>query len=133
MKILVVDDDLINRKFLSAMLLGFGEIDSASSGFEAVEFVKIGLAEGNAYDLIFLDIMMPDMDGIETLQKIRKIEEDNGIHIGNGSKIIMATALADKQDVFSAFSKGCEYYLIKPIQQERVFELLNEMGFSNNR
>ncbi len=130
MKILVVDDDLINRKFLCAMLLGFGEIDSACSGFEAIELVKKALESSESYDLIFLDIMMPDLDGIETLQEIRKIEEDKGIHIGNGSKIIMATAMADKQDVLSAFSKGCEYYLIKPIQQEKVFELLNEMGFS---
>ncbi len=131
MKILVVDDDLINRKFLCAMLLGFGEIDPASSGFEAIDFVKKGLKMGELYDLIFLDIMMPDLDGIETLQEIRKVEEDNGIQIGNGSKIIMATALAEKQDVLQAFAKGCEYYLIKPIQQEKLFELLNELGFSN--
>ncbi len=125
MKILVVDDDLINRKFLSAMLLGFGEIDSVCSGFEAIEFVKKALEASEPYEVIFLDIMMPDMNGIETLQEIRKIEENNGIQFGDGSKIIMATALADKQDVLSAFSKGCEYYLIKPIQQEKVFELLN--------
>lgn len=130
MKILIVDDDLINRKFLNAMLSGYGEIEMAKGGVEAVELVTQAIEQGEKFDVIFLDIMMPDMDGIEALQEIRSIEKQNNIALAEGSKIVMVTALADKQNVLSAFSKGCEYYLVKPIQQAKVFELLDEMGFS---
>ena len=130
MKTLIVDDDPINRKFFKAMLDGFGEIDLARSGIEAIEYVNQQLKTQKSYDVIFLDIMMPEMDGIETLQKIRQIEEINGINLGDGSKVVMVTALEDKENVLSAFSKGCEYYIIKPVQQTKVFELLQEMGFS---
>ncbi len=129
MKILIVDDDLINRKFLMAMLMGVGEIDQAKNGFEALDLVKAGIKAEATYDVIFLDIMMPDLDGIETLQEIRSYEAEKGILLEQGVKIVMVTALADKQNVLSAFSKGCEYYLVKPIQQSKMFDLLNEMGF----
>lgn len=129
MKLLVVDDDLINRKFLKAMLTGLGEIELAKNGNEAVAFIKESIEQGNPYDVVFLDIMMPDLDGIETLQAIRDFEQHQGIEEEKATKVVMVTALADKQNVLDAFSRGCEYYLVKPIQQAKVFELLNEMGF----
>jgi two-component system chemotaxis response regulator CheY len=128
MRILVVDDDRINRKFLGAMLTGVGEIDMATNGREAIDAVKKSLSESKPFDIIFLDIMMPDLNGIEALQEIRKVEESQGIRLNEGTKIVMVTALADKQNVLSAFSKGCEYYLVKPVQQAKMFELLEEMG-----
>ncbi|MCP4750269.1 MAG: response regulator [Proteobacteria bacterium] len=133
MKILIVDDDLINRKFLKAMLTGYGETDMAADGVEAVEYVKKGLETNDVYDVVFLDIMMPNMDGHQTLQKIREIEDENNIVVGDGSKIVMVTALANKENVLSAFSDGCEYYLVKPLQQTRLFDLMKEMGFGSNR
>ncbi|MBU2512467.1 response regulator [bacterium] len=129
MKALIVDDDLINRKFLKAMLMGICEVDLAKSGYEAIDLVKASIEEAATYDVIFLDIMMPDLDGIETLQEIRNHEVKKGIPFEKGAKIVMVTALADKENVLSAFSKGCEYYLVKPIQQGKMFDLLKEMGF----
>lgn len=132
MKILIVDDDKINRKFLNAMLVGVGQIEMAKNGQEAIDMVTDSLSKSDPFDVIFLDIMMPEMDGIETLQNIRSVENDNDILLEDGAKIVMVTALADKQNVLSAFSKGCEYYLVKPVQQSKVFSLLEEMGFDTS-
>lgn len=129
MRILIVDDDRINRKFLNAMLTGIGEIEMAANGQEAIDHVSEGIKQENPFDVIFLDIMMPDMDGIETLQAIRSVEKEHDIQLNQGAKVVMVTALADKQNVLSAFTKGCEYYLVKPVQQGKVFALLEEMGF----
>ena len=129
MRILIVDDDRINRKFLNAMLTGIGEIEMAANGQEAIDNVTDGINQENPFDVIFLDIMMPDMDGIETLQAIRSVEKEHDIQLNQGAKVVMVTALADKQNVLSAFTKGCEYYLVKPVQQGKVFALLEEMGF----
>ncbi len=129
MKFLIVDDELTNRKLLNSMLEDVGDCDIAVNGKEAVEYFENSLKEKDFYDVVFLDIKMPVMDGHETLKRIRVIEEENGIFIGNGVKIVMVTALGDKQNILSAFHEGCEYYLVKPFQQAKLFELLEEMGY----
>jgi two-component system, chemotaxis family, chemotaxis protein CheY len=128
MRILIVDDDLINRKFLKAMLTGYGDIFMAEDGTAAIELIREGIKQQNPFDIIFLDIMMPRMNGHETLIEIRQIEKANDILLGNGAKVVMVTALANQENVLTAFSEGCEYYLVKPVQQSRLFELMAEMG-----
>lgn len=128
-KMLIVDDELTNRKLLHTMLEDVGYCDIAVNGQEAVDYFKMAIAEKTPYDVIFLDIKMPVMDGHETLKQIRKIEADHAIHIGNGSKIVMVTALGDKENILSAFHEGCEYYLVKPFQQQKLYQLMTEMGF----
>ena len=130
MKILIVDDDLINRKLLKALLSGFGDCDIAVDGTEAIDQVNSGLDTDQPYDIVFLDIMMPGMNGHETLQEIRILEEKRGVSVGSGTKVVMVTALGDSRNVLAAFSEGAEYYLVKPIHQKKLFDLMDEMGFS---
>ena len=103
MRFLIVDDDLTNRKLLHTMLEDVGQCDIAVNGKEAIEYFQMGLNDKEFYDVIFLDIKMPVMDGHETLKRIRKIEDENGIYIGAGVKVVMVTALGDKQNILSAF------------------------------
>jgi two-component system, chemotaxis family, chemotaxis protein CheY len=127
MRILIVDDDIINQKLLNAILADFGTVDLAENGKEAITLVKNNFKENKYYDIIFLDIMMPVMNGHETLREIRRLEELEGIHLGNGIKIVMVTALGNKENVLSAFSEGCEYYIVKPIRQEKIVEIMAEI------
>ncbi len=129
MRILIVDDDSTNRKLLLSMLEDNCDCDEAVNGKEAVELVKERIEKKDIYDVIFLDIKMPVMNGHETLLEIRKIEEQNQILIGEGSKIVMVSALSDQQNIISAFREGCEYYLVKPFQQNKLYQLMNEMGY----
>ncbi|MBT3225458.1 MAG: response regulator [Deltaproteobacteria bacterium] len=127
MRFLVVDDELTNRKLLTTMLEDAGYCDVAVNGQEAVECFRMTLDGEQAYDVIFLDIKMPVMDGHEALKQIRALEEKKGIFVGDGVKIVMVTALGDKKNILEAFHEGCEYYLVKPFQQKKILELLNEM------
>ena len=127
MKILIVDDDLVNQKYLSAILSSYAEADLAMDGVQAVEKIQAAHASSQLYDVVFLDIMMPRMNGHETLQAIRKIEADHNIDRSNQVKVIMVTALGDKDNVLSAFSEGCEYYLVKPFKQSKVIQLMEEL------
>jgi len=129
MKMLIVDDDEINRRLLQVLAKPFGETQMAVNGLEALESYKKEAAAEQPFDVIFLDIMMPEMSGHDCLQQIRKLEGESGIESGEGTKIVMVTALGDARNVMNAFSAGAEYYLVKPVQQRKLYELMAEMGF----
>lgn len=129
MKILVVDDDFASRRILGKIAFLYGEYEVATDGQEGVETFKTSFDSREPFDLIFLDIMMPKMDGLQVLQKIRQYEEENGILLGEGVKIIMITALNDSSNIINSFKEGCEKYLVKPIRKQEVIDIMDDIGF----
>ena len=127
MKILVVDDNFVNRKILVKFLEGMGERDVAVNGLEALEAVKLGLEENAPYDLMLLDIMMPEMDGHETLTAVRELEMEREIFTSDGIKIIMVTALNDAKNIMHAFREGCEHYITKPVKRDALFDAMRKL------
>ena len=105
-----------------------GDIDIAVNGMEAVQAVQMELENHGKYDLICLDIMMPQMDGQQALQEIRRLEELFNVKREQGAKIFMTTAVSEKDRVVKAAVAGCNAYLIKPITKARLFEGLAENG-----
>ncbi|MCJ8345430.1 response regulator [bacterium] len=129
MKTLIAEDEFVNRKLLQKFLSRYGDTDITIDGKEAIEAFKIALDEGEPYDLLCLDIMMPEVDGIKALKEIRAIEESRGISIGDNSvKIMMTTALNDSKHVLGAFRSGCESYLVKPFTRECILKELSKLG-----
>lgn len=128
MHILVVEDDFISRRLLCRYLEPFGECDVAVNGEEAVAAVKQAVEKGAQYDLICLDIMMPGMDGQETLKEIRGCEEKYGIVIGEGSKVIMTTSLQDHKSIRRAFKSSADGYVVKPVEKKKFLATLSEVG-----
>ena len=124
MRTLIVEDDFTSRLLMQELLKGFGVANIAVDGQEGVEAVRLALKNGEPYNLICLDIMMPGLDGQQTLRVIREMEEEKGIFSTDGAKIIMTTALDDMKNKISAFSGLCDGYLPKPIHKE---QLLNEL------
>ena len=129
MKSLVVEDDFVCRKTLSSLLGRYGSCDIASDGVEALEAVSLAIREGQHYDLICLDIQMPNLDGQGTLSGIRNQEKDASILLGYGAKIIMTTALGDKDNIFKAFRENADGYLTKPILRQPLEDAMRKLGF----
>ena len=102
MRILIVEDDATSRTFLYKYLSRFAECDITIDGIEAIEDFLLSLEENNPYDLILLDIMMPKLDVVNALEKIRNIEKENGIKPTERVKVIITTALSEAQSVFKA-------------------------------
>jgi len=127
MKILVAEDDLTSRLFMSKYLDRFGECDVVTNGIEAIEKVELSITENQTYDLICLDVMMPKVSGISALSEIRKIERAKLKSDQNPSMIIMTTALNDKETVKSSYDAGCDAYAWKPINLKRFSKLLEEL------
>lgn len=127
MRILIVDDEPHNRTVLQFMLKSLGSCDQAVDGREAVEAFLMALDEGDPYQLILMDIMMPDMNGQDALKSIRAHERARGVDGAGEAVIFMVTALDTETQVVEAFFKGCcTDYLTKPVTQDRLFEKLKE-------
>jgi two-component system chemotaxis response regulator CheY len=127
MKTLIVEDDLVSRQLLQEYLVVYGSINTASNGKEAIEAVRLALEANEPYDLICLDIMMPEMDGHETLKEIRLLEEKKGIAASNRVKIVMTTALSDKANVIKASHYRCDCYLVKPYSKAKLLQELRNL------
>ncbi len=125
LKILVVEDDFTSRKVICGMLQHYGNCDVAVNGKEAVMAFSEALDQGKKYDLICLDIMMPEMDGQDALKEIRRIERERNITGSDSVKIIMTTALSDSKNLMKAFQEQCEAYIVKPIRKEKLLEQLH--------
>lgn len=128
MRVLIVEDDYASRKFLFKFLSAYGECDITIDGIEAIDAFLIAMDEEKPYDLVCLDIMMPKLDGVQTLKEIRKIEKEKNVEDSNRVKIIMTTALNDIESVFNSFDTGCEAYAAKPIDIDKLIEVLKKFG-----
>jgi two-component system chemotaxis response regulator CheY len=129
MRILIVEDDLGSRSVLQNILSPYGDCDMAVDGEEAVEAFKIAWRENIPYTLIFMDIMMPKINGHEALRQIRMYESDAGIKPEEQVKVIMVTVLEDSKNVMTALYKGgASAYIVKPIEKHKLITELEELG-----
>ena len=114
-RILLVEDNLVNQKVALAVLKRFGHhIDVANNGAEAVQAVKQA-----DYDLIFMDVQMPVMDGCEATAKIRSLDKPK-----NQIPIIAMTANAMKGDREKYLQVGMDDYIPKPFELQEMFAII---------
>lgn len=136
MRILIAEDDLTSRKFLLKFFSQYGECDVVVDGIEALDAYLMAIKEKMPYDLICLDIMMPKVDGVRVLKAIRDFENQKEFSEENKAKVIMITALADTEYVHRAFEIGCEAYAAKPVDIEKLIEVMEKLDlikFDNSK
>jgi two-component system chemotaxis response regulator CheY len=131
MRTLVVEDDFISRKIMKEILSGYGGCDVVIDGNEAVQTFRMAVEEGRYYDLVCLDVMMPNMDGHEALKHIRALENEWGLTGTRETRVIMTTALDDPHNVFEAYYKGgATSYLTKPISRNKLLKEIQALGLA---
>lgn len=118
-KILLAEDNLLNQKLGVRLLEKQGwKVTPANNGKEVLD-----LLEKNRFDFILMDIQMPEMDGIEATQEIRKREKETGSHI----PIIALTANAFVEDRRRCLEAGMDEYTTKPIKIKELFSIIEEI------
>jgi len=127
MKTLIVEDELISRLLLQVILRNHGSVHAAENGKEAVEAFLAAFESDAPFDLICMDIMMPEMDGQQAVKAIRAHEEACGMHFPDGVKIVMTTALGDIKGVMRSYGNLCDAYLVKPIGVPVVADELRKL------
>lgn len=117
--ILVAEDNLVNQKLAQKILEKAGySVDLAQNGLEVLQKIK-----ANHYDLILMDVQMPEMDGLQATHKIRDLEKGQS-HI----PIIALTAHAMKKDVDICLNAGMDGYVSKPIRREELFKEIERVA-----
>ncbi|MBN2722530.1 MAG: response regulator [Deltaproteobacteria bacterium] len=128
LKILIVEDDNTSREVLRRILLEKGSVDAAPNGEQAISFFRKSLEQREHYNLVCLDIEMPQASGHEVLTQIRKLEKENGIEGIFKTRVIMTTASHGEDDVVNAYLGECDAYILKPVVKKVIFERMRELG-----
>jgi two-component system chemotaxis response regulator CheY len=128
MRTLIVEDDLMGRRLLEVLLAPLGACVGVAEGGAAVACVEKALVEGPRYDLVCLDLGLPNMDGNEVLQRIRGAEQARGTRYGAGARVVVISGKDDTRSVSRAFGGMCDAYLVKPVVPARLFDTLDELG-----
>ncbi len=121
-KVLLAEDNTINQKVGKMVLKSFGiDTDIAENGKIAVE-----MQLKNNYDVILMDVHMPEMDGLEATRKLRKYYENN--KTGKEPVIVAVTANAFKEDRERCFAAGMDYYVSKPFKSDDLKKLFGDIS-----
>jgi len=126
LRILLADDNPINQKVASRLLQQFGfKADIANNGLAA-----IGALERQSYDIIFMDVQMPELDGLETTRRIRQRQQDPSAvaHFHRPIMIVAMTANAMHGDREKCVAAGMDDYIPKPVRPEAIQELIERVG-----
>jgi CheY-like chemotaxis protein/anti-sigma regulatory factor (Ser/Thr protein kinase) len=129
-RILLVDDNLINLRFLETFIkkrMPNCDYDSSGNGLQAVEAAERHKA---GYALIFMDLSMPVMDGLEATRKIRALEKERQKRLGDAAPspafIVALTGLASSRDQANAFASGVDLFMTKPVKFKEIGKLLED-------
>jgi len=128
MKALIVEDDFTSRMILQRFLSPYGSCDIAVDGNEAVQAYQMAWDENKPYDLICMDIMLPNMNGLDAIEYIRNLETSLAGKYHKKVVIIMTTSKDDKEDVKNSMEKGANWYLLKPVNKQILLNKLRELG-----
>lgn len=130
MRFLLIEDQKDVRNLMQAFLAEFGTCEMAEDGIEGLSAVLKSIEDETPFDAIFLDIMMPKLEGQQVLQKVRALEDAKNILPPKSVKIIMASALGDSENVMEAFKSQADAYLVKPILRDKLISTMKKAGLT---
>ena len=128
MKTLIVDDNIVNRSSIQKIIEDLGPNESAINGQDAIDMFKLHLNHSEPFDLVLLDIVMPGMDGIKVLKKLRELEKQFALPPEKRARIVMVTSHSHKDVVLAALQSGCDGYIVKPLRRDVVIKKLKELN-----
>lgn len=125
---LVVDDVAANCRVMKALLARYGTADTVMHARDAVAAFQRAWKEERAYNLICLDIMLPDIDGVKLLEVLRKMEAAMNLNDKQRAKVIMVSALDDNKFMGRCRELGASAFLVKPIDSTDLANCLRKTG-----
>lgn len=129
LRILIVEDEPVNREVLLLSLRDIGECQAVVTGEEAVLAHASALAEARPFDVVFLDILLPGMNGLQALEQLRAQEDERQTPQDRRVPVIITTGLDDDHMASRAFIQGqAVSYMTKPFRPGQISEELQKLG-----
>lgn len=126
-KFLIVDDDKASRRILSLMLKEFGSSTDVGTGEEALEKMQEALGGTEVFDVLFLDNVLPGMQGLDVLRDIRGAEDAAQVPDDKRVPVIMLTGKADVETIDDAKLLGVSAYILKPVEEQKLLRELQRL------
>ena len=133
LRILIVDDSATTLLILNRLLAPYGKCDTAGDGRQALQMIEQSLWERRPYDVVFLDILMPVMDGHEAARRIQAMQDAYELPDPLRAKLVVVSARGDVESRMEAhFEGGADIFIPKPVTDEIVREVFASFGFIAN-
>ena len=117
-RVLIVEDEPAQRRILEEMVKRFGfDVSTADSGMRALE--QLRGPQGGTFELVILDLVMPEMDGITAVRQIMSMDPN--------AKIIMCTSMGQQALVVEAIQAGAKSFITKPFQPPKILETISKV------
>lgn len=128
MKCLIAEDNLLSRRILKELLAPNFDCDIAVNGQEAIDSFIMAHESKRPYAVVFMDIMMPQVDGLEAVRQIRALEKQMDLPSALAVKVIMISALDDPHTVIKSFNEcGADAYIVKPLSRHKLAKELRSL------
>jgi len=130
-KSLVVDDDNTCSYIYQTQLSKLGVCEAVGDGYKAISEYEASINRGEPYELLVIDIMMPEVTGYDVLQQVRTLEAARGMGFPNCARVILTTGLDDEENrkLEAELNPLCEAYLPKTSDTKSLYEKLDFFGF----
>jgi two-component system chemotaxis response regulator CheY len=134
LRALIIDDDPVCKRYLAEILAPYAACELASDGREGLDAFGRALDRHTPYDVIFIDVMMPGMDGHQALEGMRHLERQEGVGLTDAAKVIMVSANDDSRTVYRAFFQGqAMSFLPKPFTGDAVLDELRKFDIIDDQ
>jgi two-component system chemotaxis response regulator CheY len=128
MKSLIVEDNPVSSQVLEKMISKYGAFDVVADGGKSIDHFRKAHESNSPYDLILMDIMIPEIDGLQSVLTMRETEGQLNIPVTQRVKVIMTTALNDPRTLMKALYKSdANSYFIKPIRLQKLVDELRKL------
>jgi two-component system chemotaxis response regulator CheY len=132
-RVLIVDDSTSVRESFTDILSPLATCEVATNGQEAVDLIKRTVNKGGHFDLVLMDIIMPEKDGLTAVREIRQFEQSRGCMETNRLTIVIVTTIKEPSRILIAqYECGADAYITKPFTRETVLQTLRSNGLGIN-
>lgn len=128
-RMLIIEDEAANREFMLLALSAHGRCTAVGTAELGLREFARALADGDPFDVVFMDLMLPGMDGQSALLSLRAREDEHRLSEARRARVIVTTVLDDNRQASRAFAQGqAASYLLKPFSVARLTEELRTLG-----
>lgn len=126
MRILVIDDDFVSLQKMAVLLGEYGTCDQAQSAKQAMEMLKLSKKKHTPYDLMMIDINLPDVNGLDLMRLID--QKERSLNLGRARKVVV-TSESTVANVQTAHRYKCDSFIVKPVTPDIIRKKMIELGY----